>query len=157
MFALEQGFQGLFRNHLDLCQPTSIVLTLRYSDFWFWEFNQPIHPIQAHHFFPMCDIQLPRTVQRIEVEFESIEPKLGQLQALVLEMFQRKDIYFWKRRDGKQLTICEGDLSDHGTKTWRWTGPSKLGGTTQRYPHHGEADSMVYVVKVVTWQLDGAP
>lgn len=102
-------------------------------------------------------MQLPSTVQVITVEFESIEPKLEELKAVVQEMFTRKDIWFWKRYDGRVLRVLGEGTEGVGIRTWSWAGPTRFGREgDQRYAHHGEGDTMEYVVKAVTWELDNA-
>lgn len=153
MYALQSGFNGLFRSRLDICRPKSMTLTLRYTDWWNWEFNAPIFPIQQDLFFPLRDIELPSTVQKMTVEFENIELKLKELEAVINELFQRRDYWVWKRRDGKRLMVCGHGIEGHGVKTWRWTGPTSFGFRNQNFSHHGNGDTMEYVVKVVTWEF----
>ncbi|KAJ4358434.1 uncharacterized protein N0V89_003017 [Didymosphaeria variabile] len=153
MYLLEQGFRNLFRNRLDICLPSSMTLTLRYTDWWNWEVNAPIFPIQHHLFFPLRDIELPSTVQKMTVEFENIEPKIKQLDAVIGEMFHRRDYWVWKRRDGRKLTVRGKGVEGDGIKTWTWTGPTTFGYRSQKFPHHAKGDTMEYVVKVVTWEV----
>ncbi|KAF1974412.1 hypothetical protein BU23DRAFT_567607 [Bimuria novae-zelandiae CBS 107.79] len=154
MYALRQGFRGLFRHTQErACHPASLTLTLRYTDWWYWESNDPIYPILPQRFLPMADIEIPSTVQEMSVEFESIEPKLKELEGVVADMFQRKDHWVWKRRDGRVLKVCGRGVEGDGVRTWRWTGPARFGGRSERFAHHGEGEEMGYVVKVVTWRL----
>lgn len=153
MYALEQGFRSLFQNRLDICLPKTMTLTLRYTDWWNWEFNAPIFPIQHNLFFPLREIELPSTVQKMTVEFENIEAKIKQLDAVVGEMFHRRDYWVWRRRDGRKLMVCGQGVEGDGIQTWTWTGPTTFGYRSQKFSHHGEGDTMGYVVKVVTWEV----
>ncbi|KAL5397051.1 hypothetical protein PMIN06_000498 [Paraphaeosphaeria minitans] len=153
MYLLGPGFHGLFKNQLDVCLPTTITLTLRYTDWWDWETNAPIYPIRQDRFFPLRRIELPSTVTRMTVEFENIESKVKELDAVVNEMFSRHYHWMWKRRDGKTLTVRGRGVEGDGVETWRWNGPTTFGYRSQKFPHHKDGDTMGYVVKVVTWEV----
>lgn len=153
MYLLSKGFGGLFSRRLDICLPTTITLTLRYADFWNWEINAPIYPIRQDHFFPLRRIELPSTVRRMTVEFENIVSKIKELDALVAEMFSRDYHWFWTRRDRKRLMVRGRGTEGDGVTTWRWNGPTTFGYRSQKFPHHGEGDTMGYVVKAVTWEV----
>ncbi|KAJ4293226.1 hypothetical protein N0V90_008508 [Kalmusia sp. IMI 367209] len=153
MCALQNGFRGLFRNDRDICQPTTLTLTLRYTDWWHWENNTRIFPIQPDLFFPMRDIEIPSTVQKVIVEFENIERKIKELEDVVGEMFQRREHWIWKRRDGRTLVVRGSGIEGDGVTTWRWDGPTTFGVKNTSYLHHGLGNTMGYVVKVVTWDL----
>ncbi|KAF2440668.1 hypothetical protein P171DRAFT_524669 [Karstenula rhodostoma CBS 690.94] len=153
MCHLRQGLDSLFRNRLDVCLPTTMILTLRYTDWWNSETNAPIFPIGQEAFLPLRDIKLPSSVQRMTVEFETIELKLKELDAVINEMFSRRDYWVWKRRDGRRLVVNGQGVEGDGVETWRWIGPTKFGFRSQEFPHHGDGDTMSYVVKVVTWEV----
>ncbi|OAG06780.1 uncharacterized protein CC84DRAFT_1163088 [Paraphaeosphaeria sporulosa] len=153
MYLLGQGMNGLFRNRFDVCLPTTMTLTLRYTDWWDWETNAPIYPIRQDRFFPLRYMWLPPTVQRMTVEFENIESKIKELDAVVNEMFSRHYHWVWRRRDGKNLKVCGRGVEGDGVETWRWNGPTTFGYRSQKFPHHGDGPTMGYVVKVVTWEV----
>lgn len=115
--------------------------------------NAPIFPIRDDLFFPLRNIELPSSVQTMIVEFENIETKIKELDAVVNEMFSRRDYWVWKRRDQKRLKVLGQGAESDGVKTWRWTGPTTFGHSSQKFPHHGDDDTMGYVVKVVTWDI----
>jgi hypothetical protein len=130
-----------------------MTLTLRYSDWWNWETNAPIFPIAHEFFFPMRDIELPSTVKQMSVEFENIELKVKELDNVVQQMFHHRDYWVWQRRDGRKLMVRGLGVEGDGVRTWRWMGPTKFGYNSRKFHHHGEGDTMGYVVKVVTWEL----
>ena len=102
----------------------------------------------------MSDIPLPSTVQKLTVEFETIEKKVDQLQAVVGEFFNDRETWVWKRRDGRKLVVCGEEKEGNGVETWKWIGPTRFGGIPRVYPHHGKGESMGYVVKNVVWRVE---
>jgi len=164
MYILQQQFGSLFSgSHLGALIPnvSKITLTLRYTDWWNWESNAPIAPLARTQFFPLPRVGLPDSVTTMVVQFESREGKLSELNAAVAEMFVPggtpfkgvNAVWQWHRRDGRALSVKGSCAEGDGVRTWKWDGPTSLG-DGQKYRHHGEGETMVYVVKEVTWQLD---
>ena len=140
MWALEPGDQ--FQRVLDMPHfyPKTITLTIRYTDFWFWESDEPLR-IDSQW---VNRVQFPESVLRFSIEFESIEQRKNEVDYLAREA---TDKWYFHRKDGFLLTPCESE-----TSVFKWTGSSCLGG--QRWIRDevrpGELD---YHVKTVTWKL----
>ena len=84
----------------------------------------------------------PPGLKELCVEYETIAWKKNQLDAIVA------------RNKNWKLALQDGNhLSAEGTKLseWKWMGPSKLGGRSWR--HHGDTDTVEYVVVVDRWIL----
>jgi hypothetical protein len=81
------------------------------------------------------------------VEYETLSWKKEEMMKIVLR--NKK----WKlklRRDDGHLSAEKTEL-----KEWRWKGTSKLGG--QKWAHHGDGDTVEYVVVTDTWRfVEGA-
>lgn len=160
MYAVQSGLQQLFNggpaSRQGLLQPSSLTLTLRYTDWWFWEDNQAIYPLNPARFFDMKSLTLPDSITKVTVEFENIKRNVQQLDGVVRDMFVRGDWWYWKRKDGRKLVVKRWDEESKtgGTRAWEWTGPTRFGEGNRRFGHHGEGDDMVYVVREVTWEVE---
>jgi hypothetical protein len=154
MFALRRGLEHVFSADRFNFVPRHITITLRYTDWWNWEYNQPIYPIRPGQFIDMRTIVLPPFINLVTVQFENIESKEKQLSGVIGEIFARRDWWIWTRADGKRLVVNGMDPKEEGAvKEWKWVGPTKFGdGST--YSHHGDGDCMGYVVKEVTWEIE---
>ncbi|KAF2254503.1 hypothetical protein BU26DRAFT_514403 [Trematosphaeria pertusa] len=147
MYALHLGLNNLFQNKRQFIAPSTITITIRYTDWWWWEYAYPIYPIRSDRFIHISAITLPNCVNTIVVEFETSEKKEKQLEKVVGEILQRRVYWTWMRKDGSKLAIKD---ADEEVRTWKWNGPTRFG-DGGRYPHHGDGEVMGYVVKVVTW------
>ncbi|RHZ66716.1 uncharacterized protein CDV56_103372 [Aspergillus thermomutatus] len=140
LWALEEGHQmkGLF--DMTHFYPKSITLTIRYTDFWWWENNFPLY-IDARWVDQIC---FPESVTRFSMDFESIERRKGEIEYIANEAAEK---WFFRRKDGKFLTADKADMS-----VSRWTGSSILNG--QRWLRDevrpGQLD---YHVVTVVWRV----
>lgn len=82
----------------------------------------------------------PPGLKELCVEYETIAWKKAQMDAIVA---RNKN---WKLtlQDGNHLSAADTKLLE-----WKWAGPSKLGG--QSWNHHGDGDTIDYVVVVDRW------
>ncbi|KAF2258086.1 hypothetical protein CC78DRAFT_587569 [Lojkania enalia] len=144
MYALEAlDIKRLFRRH-DHLRPTQVTITLRYADWWFWEDNVRLElNINTRH------LEFPASVKKVVMELETREGKLQELEGIVQGMLARPEQWTYSREDGAKLQID----TRRGAEQWKWDGPTKIDGAT--YPHHPEGDTMVYIVKVLTWVVIG--
>jgi hypothetical protein len=115
-----------------------------------------MHPARD---FEMRKVVLPLCINSVTVEFEHTEAKVKQLDAVVDDIFLRRDWWVWTRADGKKLVVRGKDAKEEGAvKVWKWDGPTgfkhSLSDVTTRYEHHGGGDSMTYVVKALTWEVE---
>jgi hypothetical protein len=170
MFALRDGFDKLFASPTAMpFTPLRLTLTLRYTDWWNWERNDPIHPFIHDRSLDIRNIVVPSSVTQMTVEFEQIDAKVAQLDAVISDLFQRRDWWVWLRTDGKILRVKGCDAEEQGAvKVWRWQGPTRFltdsfpqrDGTRSQhawmshYNHHGDGLSMGYVVKTLVWEVE---
>lgn len=117
-----------------------IAVTIRYSDFWFWESNTPLY-IRADW---VNTIRLPSSVTRFVVDFEMIERRKDEVNLIANEAAEK---WFFERQDGSILTASAEDIL-----VSRWTGSSVLGGDrwVRDEVRPGQLD---YHVVTVTWKL----
>ncbi|KAF2643216.1 hypothetical protein P280DRAFT_246406 [Massarina eburnea CBS 473.64] len=129
--------------------PEALTLTIRYTDWWWWEDNRPIFPISETPFFAIGGVQLPESVQKMVIEFETIESKRKMLENVIGQL--SKENLAWNRKDGAKLVMKDR------VEEWKWMGPTRFknanGTEGTKYAHHGDAESMEMLVKVVEWAV----
>ncbi|OHE95774.1 hypothetical protein CORC01_08915 [Colletotrichum orchidophilum] len=168
MYWLEGGWNlgTLFRQ--PRFRPEVLTITVRYSDWWYWETDEPLRMSENW----LRVFQGPRGLRELRVEYETLVGKRGEMMRIV----ERNK--GWKLAVGGLLTSGrrvervvgedgvgqgeegeeeEGYLSAEGTALveWRWKGPSKLGG--KAWAHHGEGETVEYVVVMDTWRFVEGP
>ncbi|KAE8140173.1 hypothetical protein BDV38DRAFT_27357 [Aspergillus pseudotamarii] len=140
MWVLEPGDR--FQQTLDMPHfyPKQITLTIRYTDFWFWEDDEPLRIDSTW----VNKIRFPESVSRFCIEFESIERRKNEVDYIAREAAEK---WYFRRKDGFLLTPHESE-----TPVFKWTGSSCLGGERwiRDEVRPGELD---YYVKTVTWKL----
>lgn len=145
-------------------RPEVLTITVRYSDWWYWESDEPLRMKEDW----LRGFRGPRGLRELRVEYETLVGKREEMMGIV---GRNKG---WKlvvggggagrddgrvREDGEEKgeeeeeEEEEGYLSAEGTELveWTWTGASKLGGQT--WAHHGEGDTVEYVVVMDTWRF----
>ena len=150
MYALHLGLNNLFQNKRQFLTPSTITITIRYTDWWWWEYAYAIYPIRSDRFIYIPAIILPNCVKTVVVEFETNGKKEKELEKVMAEVLRRRDYWTWTRKDGSKLTVKDAD--EEVVRTWKWNGPTRFG-DGGRYPHHGDGQEMGYVVKDVTWKV----
>lgn len=142
MFWLEDGHQLNRIFALTNFRPSKLTITIRYSDWWFWESNARLKMSQKW----LANFSGPPGLRELRVEYETLSWKKDSMLAIVT---RNKD---WRLnvRDGGHLSAKDTQLEE-----WSWTGPSKLGGET--WNHHGEGDSVEYIVVTDTWKYVEGP
>lgn len=142
MYWLEhgRGLEQIFAN--PKFRPSRLTITIRYSDWWWWEDNAPLRMKEDW----LANFRGPAGLQELRVEYETLTWKKAEMMAIV-------------ERNKKWLLNVEGgghlSAEDTPLEEWSWTGPSKLGGRSWR--HHGEGDSMEYIVVTDTWRYMEGP
>ncbi|KAJ4396100.1 hypothetical protein N0V93_000317 [Gnomoniopsis smithogilvyi] len=123
-------------------RPSKLTITIRYSDWWNWEGNARLSMRQDW----LANFKGPPGLRELRVEYETISWKKKEMLAIVT---RNKD---WRLavRDGGHLSAENTHLEE-----WCWTGPSRLGGRT--WAHHGEGESVDYVVVTDTWKYSDGP
>ncbi|EOA84631.1 hypothetical protein ACJQWK_07120 [Exserohilum turcicum] len=148
MYWLERGQNTFYLFSLAKFRPTQLTITIRYSDWWFWENDEPLrmHEDWLRYFRGSPGLRT------LKVEYETLEWKKEEMMRIV----RRNKA--WKlpvRREGARFEDhdLEGYLSAETTelKEWTWRGTSRLGGQT--WNHHGAADTVQYVVVMDTWRF----
>ncbi|TQN74021.1 hypothetical protein CSHISOI_01406 [Colletotrichum shisoi] len=147
MFWLEQGhnIQRIFMQ--PRFRPETLTVTVRYSDWWHWEEDKPLRMAEDW----LRGFRGPVGLRELRVEYETLARKKDAMMKIV------KRNKGWKLAVGKKGTggvEAEGGyLSAEGTRLgeWRWRGTSKLGG--REWAHHGEGDTVEYVVVTDTWRF----
>ncbi|PNS15095.1 hypothetical protein CAC42_2324 [Sphaceloma murrayae] len=140
LFMLESG--DMLQNVLDLPNfaPRRIIITVRHTDFWFWESDEPLRVNAA--FVRHC--QFPTSVKEVEIRFETVERKKDQVDLLAS---QAKEWVF-ARKDEKLLRWKEEGLE-------KWTGVSTL--NQQRWIRDESRPGQIdYVIKSVVFDVPRA-
>ncbi|KAJ0330264.1 hypothetical protein COL5a_003324 [Colletotrichum fioriniae] len=149
-------------------RPEVLTITVRYSDWWYWESDEPLRMKEDW----LRGFRGPRGLRELRVEYETLVGKREEMMGIVgrnkgwklvvgggvgrddRREVERKDGEDEKEEDEEEEEEEEeGYLSAEGTELveWTWTGASKLGGQT--WAHHGEGETVEYVVVMDTWRF----
>lgn len=127
-------------------RPAELTITIRYSDWWWWESNAPLR---------MDDSWLRRFkgnpgLRRLRVEYETLNWKKDEMMRIVE---RNKKLKLPVHSEDGCATGYEGYLIAEGVALaeWTWKGTSKLDGRT--WDHHGSGDQVEYVVVTDTWKF----
>lgn len=119
--------------------PTSITITIRYTDTWMWETNEALHINGSW----ANRVVLPPSVTRFCIDIESIERRKDEVDWMADQMADQ-----WKFKRGDHTTMV-ADKSDIAIS--RWTGSSVLG--ERRWVRDEVAPGQLrYYVKSVLWR-----
>jgi hypothetical protein len=139
LYALESGqrLQGIL--NLKFFYPKVITITIRHTDWWFWESDNALHFDAT--WVDFC--RFPNSLTELRVAFESLERKKDQIDDVVKQAMKG---WVFRRKDDTELSAkdCEPEIMRwSGSATWghhRWirdeTSPNKLD----------------YYVSTVTWR-----
>ncbi|KAJ2914231.1 hypothetical protein MD484_g6193, partial [Candolleomyces efflorescens] len=145
MYACKGETFKAFFDTVPFLQPKVVKVTIRYTDWWWWEDNRPldltIAPGKKARKF------LPDSCETFLLELETIESKKNQLKEQVKRIADNKELWEWPRMDGKRLVLDEAVA----VKDWEWMGPTKFSDLS--YFHHPLGDEMKYCVKILTFNL----
>ncbi|KAF5636038.1 hypothetical protein F52700_5352 [Fusarium sp. NRRL 52700] len=142
MYRLEEnGLQDILRTpHL---APRTITLTIRHTDWWYWEEDEPLH-FEGNWIEGVCKVLTPSTTQFC-IELESLERKKDQVDKIAQQMV---DAWFFKRPDG---VVLYADTSDSNRKVSRWSGSSTWHG--QRWTRdETEPNKLDYYIVSITFR-----
>lgn len=144
MYKLEGAttFQGIFA--MPHFQPTTVAITIRYTDTWFWEDN---HPLRIKGSWCEREI-LPASVSCFQIEIESIERRKAEVDYIATEAANK---WHFTRSDGAQLLSDPSQIAIS-----RWTGSSFIGGDRwiRDEVRPGQLD---YYVATITWRPSPDP
>jgi hypothetical protein len=139
LYALESGQRLQDILNLKFFYPKVITITIRHTDWWFWESDNNLHFDAT--WVDFC--RFPNSLTELRVAFESLERKKDQIDDVVKQAMEG---WVFRRKDDTELSAkdCEPEIMRwSGSATWnhhRWirdeTGPNKLD----------------YYVSTVTWR-----
>ncbi|KAG9525282.1 hypothetical protein KCU93_g5940, partial [Aureobasidium melanogenum] len=143
LYALENGQKLQEILNLRFFYPKVITITIRHTDWWFWESDNNLHFDAT--WVDFC--RFPNSLTELRVAFESLERKKDQIDDVVRQAIES---WVFRRKDDTELSAkhCEPEIMRwNGSATWhhhRWirdeTGPNKLD----------------YYVSTVTWRPVGS-
>lgn len=127
-------------------RPSELTITIRYSDWWWWESNAPL---RMNDNWLRCFKGNPG-LRRLRVEYETLSWKKKEMM-LIIE--RNKKLKLPIQSESGSPTTFEGFLIAEGVALteWTWKGTSKLDGRT--WKHHGNGDQVEYVVVTDTWKF----
>jgi hypothetical protein len=127
MFALERGYElnNVLRNAERSIATRHLIITIRYTDWWWWEDNEPLH-IESHW---MNTVKLPDSLEKLTMELETRQGKKAELDALVTGQVSKWE---FSTESDKKLT-----LSPSSPKSKSYIGTDRPGGESR--VHHGVA------------------
>jgi hypothetical protein len=139
LYALESGQRLQDILNLKFFYPKVITITIRHTDWWFWESDNNLHFDAT--WVDFC--RFPNSLTELRVAFESLERKKEQIDDVVKQAMEG---WVFRRKDDTELSAkdCQPEIMRwSGSATWghhRWirdeTGPNKLD----------------YYVSTVTWR-----
>lgn len=144
LYMLESGqtLQGIL--NLEFFYPKVITITIRHTDWWYWESDNNLHLDAA--WVDFC--RFPNSLTELRVAFESLERKKDQIDDVVKQAMEG---WVFRRKDDTELSAkdCKPEIMRwSGSATWghhRWlrdeTSPNKLD----------------YYVSTVTWRPASSP
>ncbi|KAL1979544.1 hypothetical protein VTN96DRAFT_5591 [Rasamsonia emersonii] len=139
LWALEPGDRLQRVLNMQHFYPRRITITLRYTDFWYWEANEPLRV--AAKWVNIC--RFPNSLTRLSIDFESIERRKEEVNYIAKEAAER---WHFRRQDGTVLSACQAE-----TSIMKWTGSSIWGG--QRWIRDEvRPNELDYHAVTVTWR-----
>jgi hypothetical protein len=144
LYMLENGqtLQGIL--NLDFFYPKVITITIRHTDWWYWESDNNLH-LDAT-WVDFC--RFPNSLTELRVAFESLERKKDQIDDVVK---QAMESWVFRRKDDTELSA-----GDCRPEIMRWSGSATWG-------HHRwlrdetSANKLDYYVFTVTWRPVSSP
>ncbi|KAF3927385.1 hypothetical protein ABW21_db0205022 [Orbilia brochopaga] len=141
--------------------PLEVTVTLRHTDFWYWEDDAPLRV--GSNWVHRC--KFPNSTRVIRVELESLERKKASIDHLAQQAIEKWE---FTRMDGTKLTakrshihrtqsseneeVIEHDKGE--TEVMRWSGSSTWEGRRWlRDEVNTEPGKLQYYVKSVVWRV----
>jgi hypothetical protein len=154
MYWLEggEGLKRIFRS--PQFRPTVLTITIRYSDWWFWEEDEPLRMGERW----LSGFKGSPGLKQLKVEYETLSWKKEEMMEIILRNKSWKlPILGEQEVDGSEPAEFDGYLSAEDTvlHEWKWKGPSKLDGQT--WQHHGPGETIEYLVVTDTWNFVEGP
>ncbi|KAF3928617.1 hypothetical protein AA313_de0204655 [Arthrobotrys entomopaga] len=139
---LEYGVELQSILNLNFFQPLEITVTIRRTDFWYWETDESLRV--GGHWVANC--RFPDSVRVINVEFESLERKKAQVDEICEQAVQGWEFV---RQDGSVLAAV---AAQGGGEVVRWTGGSTWEGRRWLRDEVGPG-KLSYYLKRITWKI----
>ncbi|KAK1240257.1 hypothetical protein MKX08_007699 [Trichoderma sp. CBMAI-0020] len=115
MYRIEAG--GLAQLlHTSGLHPRRLTLTIRHTDWWFWENDEPLR-FEAD-WINRVQTGMSPSLQEFRLELESLERKKDQIDAIAQHIAEN---WFFKKLDGN---VLYADVSGKCHEVSRWTGTS---------------------------------
>lgn len=130
-------------------QPRMLHVTVRHTDWWFWEYDEPLR-FADHWLQALLDSRDLRSTQTLELELETLDCKVDQLMPIV-ERLKRlsSEEYATHTVDGQPVSAKF--VLAREPQTSHWTGPADLDGDTFD-PYQGKS-TLKYHIVTLTWRL----
>ncbi|KAH7397149.1 hypothetical protein BKA66DRAFT_521632 [Pyrenochaeta sp. MPI-SDFR-AT-0127] len=139
MYWLENGhnLNAIFRE--SNFRPTCLTITIRYSDWWFWETNKPLQMSEKW----LCNFEGSPGLRELRVEYETLSEKKEEMMKIV------------ERNKKWKLALAggaKGYLSAEGTELteWKWKGPGKMAEID--WANDRVIELADYIVVIDTWR-----
>ncbi|KAH8705548.1 hypothetical protein BGW36DRAFT_15113 [Talaromyces proteolyticus] len=126
---------------LDGFCPLNVTITVRYTDFWHWEQNRPLH-IDARW---VNEVPFPNSVRVIKMEFEMVDRRKKEIDYI---SDKAAETWFFRRVDGLVLRARKQNISTSG-----WTGSSSWDGS-RWVRDEARPNEIDYYIKTVVWTVD---
>ncbi|KAL4791311.1 hypothetical protein BDV19DRAFT_370613 [Aspergillus venezuelensis] len=141
LYMLEPGNRLQSILSIPFLRPSEIRVTIRYTDFWFWEGNERLRV--GGRWVDKC--VFPENVKRVVVDFEMIERRKEEVDIIAGQALEK---WVFRRKDDRVFTAKKEDLT-----VSRWTGSSMFGGVrwVRDEVRPGQLD---YYVLTATWKVD---
>lgn len=142
MWALERGHLATMLRTLPQLHPRSLTLTIRHTDWWWWESDEPLR-FEGSWLRAVNERLLPPSVREFCIELESVQRKKEQLESIAKQMAER---WFFKRTDGVALFA---DASGAANTVNTWTGSSTWHDKTWTRDETRPGEIDYYILSVV--------
>lgn len=147
-------------------RPTELTITIRYSDWWDWEHDEPLRMNDGW----LRDFEGNPELRVFRIEYETLAHKKEEMMRIIQRnkewSLKVKAIFedcsnSFELLSGEKGEDCDtsaeeededvGYLCAKNTdlKEWKWTGTSKVGG---RSWYHHKGDTVDYIVVIDTWR-----
>ncbi|KAK7191629.1 hypothetical protein PSPO01_02078 [Paraphaeosphaeria sporulosa] len=130
-------------------RPSELTITIRYSDWWWWEDNAPMTMKETW----LRNFLGSPGLRKLRVEYETLSWKKEEMMRIV----ERNKKWKLPVRTDVDSNEFDGYLSAEKTalSEWTWKGTSKLGGQTWSHFGKGEKDdgTVEYIVVTDTWNF----
>ncbi|ORX98073.1 hypothetical protein BCR34DRAFT_577506 [Clohesyomyces aquaticus] len=146
-------------------KPKEVKITIRYTDWWYWEDNRT-HVLELDgrggNQSRFLASGFPASAERVVMEFETMEKKAAEVDAVVKKIVDTPENWRFLRADGVVMVPKIAGEGEETVREWRWLGPTGFQVGTPgykmkmaRFDHHPKGHEMGYVVKVLTWVPGG--